>query len=177
MASYYYFATTLPLLRLQQKMPIRVDVFKEQAEKHLNSKDWRTLESGLNGTPSKHAMLKSYRNYASHLNKALARKRQVRLGFALDEDLQKQTFPREIEIATDELLELSDPLEAEMKLIALLWKRIDQLVGLKVFEFDALLGYGLKLLLLERVNVFAQEAGQAAFENLLGTLRSEIDRM
>ncbi|HPX28942.1 MAG TPA: DUF2764 family protein [Sphaerochaeta sp.] len=177
MASYYYFAATLPLLRLQRKMPMSVDVFKAQAEKHLNSRDWQTLKSGLNGTPSKHAMLKAYQNYAFSLNTALAQKRQVRLGFTLDETLQRQTIPGEIAVAADELLELSDPLEAEMKFISLLWQRIDRLVGMKVFEFDALLGYGLKLLLLERVNVFTREVGQATFENLLGTLRSEIDRM
>jgi hypothetical protein len=176
-ASYYYFATTLPLLRLHQKSPITVELFKAQAEKHLNSRDWKTLKSGLSGTPSKHAMLTSYRSYASALNTALARKRQVRLGFAIDEDLHRQTFPKEIETVTDELLERSDPLEAEMQFISLLWKRIDRLVGMKVFEFDALLGYGLKLLLLERVNIFTQEVGQATFETLLGTLRSEIDQM
>lgn len=101
----------------------------------------------------------------------------MRLGFAIDEALHRQTFPKEIETVTDELLERSDPLEAEMQFITLLWKRIDRLVGMKVFEFDALLGYGLKLLLLERVNIFTQEVGQATFETLLGTLRSEIDQM
>ena len=160
MASYYYFAATLPVLRLHQKMPMSIDKFTEQAETHLNRTDWQTLRCALTGTYSRHAMLKAYRSYASDLNTALAKKRQVRLGFALDEDLQNQTVPKELEAVADELLERSDPLEAEMQFITLLWKRIDRLVGMKVFEFDALLGYGLKLLLLERVNIFTRRSAR-----------------
>ncbi|NLZ77804.1 MAG: hypothetical protein GX911_07545 [Spirochaetales bacterium] len=154
-----------------------VDLFMEQAERHLTARDWKTLRSAFDGAPSRHPMLESYRSFSSGLNTALARKRRIRLGFAPDDDLQRRTVPGGIEEVADELLGLSDPLEAEMALIGHLWKQIDRLVGLKVFEFDALLGYGLKLLLSERVEIFTREVGQATFETILGALRSEIDRM
>ncbi len=158
-------------------MPITLELFLTQAEKHLNKRDWETLSGVLEGKKQTHSLAKNYQRFVTELNHSLAKERQKRLGFTRDETLQSEVHSHEIEHLASELLALTNPLEAELKLLTLQWKKVDELVGMKVFEFEALVGYALKLLILQRVTTFTQEVGQATFETLLGTLRSEIDQM
>lgn len=177
MASYYYFATTLPLLRLDRPMPLSLELFLTQAKEHLNTRDWETLHRIVHAKSHSHALAKNYQSFVTALNRSLAKVRLKNLGFALNETLQAEVQANEFERLASELVGLTNPLEAELKMLTLQWKKIEELVGLKVFEFDALVGYALKLLILQRVTTFTQEVGQATFETLLGTLRSEIDQM
>ena len=177
MASYYYFASTLPLLRLDWPQPITLSTFLAHAEKQLTPKDWKILKGAVDGSSSTYPFLTAYQTFVDNLNTALAKKRVGRLGFTEFDDVVKSSSSKEFELLADHLLSYSDPLEAELARITLVWKHIDALIGLKIFEFDALLGYALKLTLLERVTTFTQEIGQATFEALLGALKSEIDQM
>ncbi len=67
-----------------------------------------------------------------------------------------------------------DPLEAENALLALQFQKVDELIGNHLFDDCALMGYALKLKLLERKDVFEQGSGRAELERILGGLEEQI---
>jgi hypothetical protein len=65
-------------------------------------------------------------------------------------------------------------LEAEMSLIILQWKHLDEMAEGHVFDIEGLLAYALKLGLITRKNLFVKEQGNSEFCRLFSNLQSEI---
>ena len=78
--------------------------------------------------------------------------------------------PAEISAA----IEGKDPLEAEKALLALQFKKLDELIGTHAFDDCALIGYALKLKLLERKNRFDQKKGRTEMDRILDGLQKQI---
>lgn len=67
-----------------------------------------------------------------------------------------------------------NPLEAENALIKLQFEKLDELVGAHCFDDHALMGYALKLRLLERKSIFVEKQGKDEFERILLELEKQI---
>jgi hypothetical protein len=65
-------------------------------------------------------------------------------------------------------------LDAELSLLSLKWKYLDEIAALHYFDVEALLSYAVKLQLLKRKSLFTKEEGNAEFKRLFSNLQSEI---
>jgi hypothetical protein len=171
-ASYYYFGSSLPLLRPEGPLPCTSAAFLARAEEQLNRRDYSQLEAALSGDGSTHPFFSQWMTFNASLQAELAAQRSRRLGWgeqgiSLDRDLS-------LSEAVSSIVAGDDPLQAELALLRLQWRWIDEMVGFSVFNLEAMLGYLLKLQLLERRGLFDQSEGNVEFERLFNDLQRDI---
>lgn len=170
MASYYYLMSSLPMLKSDGSMPFEyskfVDMCKGAVSEHTLSilKDL-TVESDTG--PLIKQWAEFYGVYKSELNY----QRNLRLG--------RQTQPpmvREESIirAVAEAMNNENPLEAENFLLSIQFEKLDGLIGVHSFDDWSLMGYAMKLKLLERKTVFDYASGKAEFDRIVGGLKEQI---
>ena len=118
MAEYYYFATTLPMLRMDGDPPITYSDFMAAASEHLSKKDYHDLSMAVFGENSGGAsipIVREWQAFAGRLSSAINRVRASRLGFsgydAGEED-------RALEERAREIVESMDPLEGEKAVLS-----------------------------------------------------------
>ncbi len=174
MASYYYLVATLPTLRLDGPLSFSTDTFLGLCKPLVSEHHYRLLCKALSGEPSSHPFLKAYQHFASMVNKELVEQRSRKL--SLSDPVYRNDGDKEgrISDAVRQALAQDNVLEAEMLLLALHWKFLDELATLHTFDIEALLGFALKLKLLQRKSLFTREEGNAEFKRLFSNIQTEI---
>ena len=71
----------------------------------------------------------------------------------------------------------ANPLQGEEELLSLQFKKLDELIGTHYFDDYALMGYALKLKLLERKSQFIKQTGKAEFDRIVGEIQQQITSM
>lgn len=170
MASYYYLMSSLPMLTADGEIPFHYDKFLEICQPVLKESRYRLLKE-LTLSSSEGPLLSEWSKFYSVLEKELIYQRRRRLG-------QNCTAPTEhdadaVRIAAAAINE-SNPLEAEKMLMALEFEKLDTLVNMHYFDDAALIGYAIKLKLLERKTVFDSESGKAEFSRIIDYLHQQI---
>lgn len=175
MASYYYLVASLPALRYGGVLPFSTEAFLVQCKTQVSPHHYQLLETALAGTPSTQHFLNSYQNFAQMVKKELTEQRSRKLG--LNDPSYRNDADKEARISESvrQALASDDVLQAEMMLIALHWKFLDDLSALHVFDIEGLLAYALKLAILERKSLFTQEEGNAEFKRLFSNIQSQIE--
>jgi hypothetical protein len=173
-ASYYYFASTLPLLRPDGPLPYGVDDFLKRAAELVGAKDMKILNAAAQRQPQRNTFLNKWQEYQQMLRAELASQRSRRPLYKGEEVVRKEVAEYAIVEAVRAALECDDPLQAELMLLNLQWKILDELVGLQVFSIEALLAHLLKLQLLQRRSHFVQEKGNDEFSRIFTDLQGEI---
>ncbi len=174
MASYYYYASTLPTLRLDGPMPYSVASFLDEAKNHVKGRNWTLLVAAATEKESKSSILSAWQSHKRLLASELASQRSKRKGYRGTEYPHHDEAEQRICETVRQALSLDDPLKAELLLLELSWKRIDELVGLDAFSINALVAYVLKLGLLERKSHFDQVSGNSEFKRIFANLQIEI---
>ncbi len=174
MAAYYYFASTLPMLFLDGPLPYTVQSFMELAERMVSTRDYALLEAALSEEETKNTFLKQWQHFQRMLRVELALQRSKEVDFSYDTSSLGEEVEAAICEAVYAAMRADNPLEAELHLLQLQWKALDEFVGWQTFSIEALCAHLLRLQLLERRTRFDSERGNTEFTRLFTDLQAEI---
>ncbi len=170
--SQYYLISQLPGLDgldSRAALPISQEEFLEVCSRFLNKKDMKILENlslvpAREDQPSGSSLVDTFNRRERKLRIALGNARALRMkkSFSMEES---STDP-ETAAAARTAVEAKDPLEAELFLNKNRLDYLDTLRPMDAFSEDAVYFYGLKLMLLERMQKFNKEKGIASYQKL-----------
>ena len=170
MAAYYYLLASLPMLRADGGLPLTYAEFLAQCKSAVSDAKYALLEN-LTLSSSKGPLLAEWAKFYAALERELVRFRNQRLDRQPQKaGLKDETVFKEISAAVGG----KNPLEAEKAMLALEFKKLDELIGTHSFDDHALFGYALKLKLLERKNVFDPKKGKTELNRILDGLLNRI---
>jgi hypothetical protein len=169
--SYYYFGATLLPLSLGEDPPLSSEEFARQCGDHLNQSDLQALHQIAAGdlySASRHPFVREWREADTQIRNAVARQRAARRR----RDPGDYTRPQEgvdssIEHGVSEAFARPDPLERELALDRLRWRRLLELSGTDPFAGRAVLSYAVRLAIVERWARMDGEAGSQSAESLV----------
>ncbi len=160
MDKYYYFVSQLPSLQFNQKPHIERVYFLEQAQKWLRFPEFDILAKvnldDFFGVKSDISVLKDYKDFEKRLRNEIALLRSAK------KDKKSHQASSEIKLAVAD----ASPLEAEIKLLLIRWKFIEEQQVGHNFDLAWLILYFLKLQILERLFTFNKEKGVDRFDQL-----------
>lgn len=174
MASYYYLVASLPMLRYDSPSPITVDQFLADCRSAMDGKAYHLVECAVTGKPANNRFLRTYQHFCLMVRKELSEQRARRLS------LPGETYKNDGEksyVITDAVraaVSNENVLDAEMSLIILQWKQLDEMTAGHTFDMEGVLGYALKLGIITRKNLFDNEQGNIEFRRLFSNLQSDI---
>ena len=170
MSLYYYLMSSLPDLKSDEKSPITYSEFLSMCETATDKETYETLKNlTLDSTdaPLLKEWAKSYSSFIGELNN----ERRINLGKTLNKDYESDFYTKK---AVTEVLSSKNPLAAEEAILKYEFDLIDSLLGMHIFDEYSLIGYAIKLKLLERKDCFTVEKGKKEFENLFTTVQSRV---
>lgn len=175
MASYYYLVATLPSLRYDGVLPFTTDDFLELCKGQVSDAHYRLLVSAITGDVKSHRFLSTYQHFADMVTNELTEARSRKL--SLSDPAYRNEGDKEAKIAETvrQALATEDVLQAELLLLQLHWKFLDDLSALHTFDIEALLSYALKLKMLQRKSLFSREEGNVEFKRLFSNIQTEIE--
>lgn len=161
------------MLRSDGDMPIGYGAFLDACKGNVSASKLALLRE-LTPDAEKGPLLSEWAAFHRMFKAELAFQRNQRLGRPAgdmifhDEAIQK---------AVGAALSNPNPLEAENDLLAFQFEKLDTLIGIHAFDDVALMGYALKLKLLERKTVFRQDEGSNELNRLVDGLKAQISSM
>lgn len=170
MASYYYLASSLPMLTSDGDMPMSYAEFLRCCEGNVSEEKYKLLES-LSLSSSEGPLLKEWAASYGSLMKELNQQRSLALGKPYPSDFDKDGMNAQVVSA---VLNAKNPLEAEQILLDYEFELLDTLEGLHMFDDEVIFGYAVKLKLLERKSCFEKEKGQAEFRHLFDDIQQRV---
>jgi len=161
--SYYYLISSLPLLRWGSRSPLSATDFLAQCEGQLDASALAALSAVAllpTGDAETTGIEADWHDWDDYIRNLLARARAGHQHRDVSPILrpERDVFPTERR-EVDELLANDQPLERERALDQMRWRRLDGLEAGHSFDFDRLVVYRLKLLLLEKWMQFDSESG------------------
>jgi hypothetical protein len=172
MATYYYFAATLPALTLQGALPMTWDVFLSLCDEHLTPVD-RKAVSQLERPPDAaasptHPFIRDWRDKELQIRNAVTMVRAGRTGRDAAPFL-RDAAGCDIAIArgVSDAYAQGTPLERERALDGIRWALVEELEGFDAFDSRAVMAYGLKLRLVERWAGIEEKAGRKEADTLI----------
>jgi hypothetical protein len=180
-SSYYYLMAQLPGILPGTPVALSYERFQETASRFLTDEDCRIL-LGLSLSPGKSAgvsgseVVDGWNRRERALRLSLERLRAERLGREArltpeDEELIRSCGGVQETAAT--AIGFASPLEAELYLDKSRVDAVTELCSGHYFDSDAVFGYGISLLLRERNDRFAAEAGRESYTLLYKRILGE----
>lgn len=176
---YYYFAATLPGLNFGVRPALSVQKYLELCELHLSAQDSATIADVVNPSDTTRksgvtsSMYSRYLEWDASVRNELVLLRAQRLGKNSDRWLRPADRDDSAVRTAQAAFLASNPLDGELELERGRWNFLDSGASRSVFELDALLAYGIKLKILERLVDFVPEKGESGYRNacvaILGT--------
>ncbi len=161
------------MLRADGDMPLSYDRFLEMCKVTVSESNYKVLKE-LTLLKGDGPLFSQWLKFYGVFHAELTYQRNLRLG-------RTAVLPgeRNEEITKLILSAMSNknPLLAEEMLLAFQFLKLDEMVGTHYFDDHALMGYALKLKLLERKKSFDAECGKAEFDRITGKLEQEIMNM
>ena len=170
MASYFYLIPSLPTLDADAEMPISYGEFLKNCKSVVSEETYALLED-LTLASDEGPLMKEWGAFYSTLRNELSYQRSQRLGRPYNKVYDKDPACAE---AVSSAMNAKDPLTAEKILLDYEFRKIDDLVGLHIFDDYVLFGYAVKLKLMERLGRFSAEEGRKEFTGILGQLQTQI---
>lgn len=169
MASYYYLISSLPMLRSDGTIPMTYSEFLSTCKSCVSEGTYEALCNIFDS--SRHPLLKKWEEFYKSLMIELSYQRNLKLGkpALVPSDRDTETVNS---IAA--CLTAKNPLVAEQMLLALEFKKLDDMMGIHGFDEYFLYGYAIKLKLLERQTVFTEEEGKKEFASLFNGVKKQI---
>ncbi|MBQ5841360.1 MAG: DUF2764 family protein [Clostridia bacterium] len=154
-------------------MPLSYDEFLAQCRGALSDSKYEMVKS-LTLASAEGPLVAEWAKFYGVYAAELAYQRRVRLG-------QKAEPPYDRDEKLSKLITAAmnndNPLQAEEMLLAAQFEKIDELIGTHYFDDAALMGYALKLKLLERKYSFKPDEGKAQLDRIIANLEQEITGM
>lgn len=170
MASYYYLMSSLPMLRPEGELPLTYEEFLSLCRGNVSASRYGMLAS-LDADSSEGPLVSDWASFYGKLKAELTYQRSVRLGRDVPAPvIRDDAAVRAVNAAMNE----KNPLAAEHLLLAMEFEQLDALVSRHYFDDAALVGYALKLKLLERKTVFRFQQGKAELDGIVADLQEQI---
>ncbi len=170
MASYYYLIASLPMLRSRGEAPLDYAAFLGMCRTAVSGRVYQTLE-GLTVQADRGPLLSEWGAFYRALSQELAYQRNVKLGRPCTVPTERDA---DIVQTVTAAVKTDNPLEGENLLLDLEFRRLDEMIGLHIFDDHALYGYAMKLRLLERQGTFCHDAGKRTFDGLMENIRRQV---
>lgn len=171
--AYYYLISSLPMLKADGEMPISYDEFLKMCKGSVSDMKYEALRN-LSVLSDDGPLISKWADFYGVLNGELTYQRNERLGKkSQTPDIKDEGMAKTVTMALND----ENPLNAEETLLALEFQKVDELIGTHYFDDYALMGYALKLKLLERKKSFNKEAGKKEFSRILDRLEEQIVNM
>jgi hypothetical protein len=174
--SYYYLIAQLPYLIYEQKPPMSSEDFKNLAASLMTKKD-AALLNHLSLDPQKiscrYSFMNKWKDWENTLRIIVAKQRAAKLKREAPE-VTEPLFNMDITAAALKAVDESSPLEAETMLDKARWNAIDDLAGNDYFHKNIVFAYYLKLLLIERRQVFNVDKGFDEYKSLYASIVESV---
>ncbi|HAP42934.1 MAG: hypothetical protein A2087_08685 [Spirochaetes bacterium GWD1_61_31] len=184
MASYYYFAATLPSLSQWTPVPFSHAEFLERASHFLKPADFATLAAASlfvpddGATPRPAARLKlltQYYRWERGLRNELTRLRAARLQKPVEKHLKPGDIEWDALRVAQAAFAADNPLEGELLIEKERWQTIERLSVNRYFNMDYLAAYALKLQALLRRERFKAAEGEAGYRIVYDSVLKSAD--
>ncbi|MDR2542539.1 MAG: hypothetical protein LBC80_03710 [Treponema sp.] len=162
----------LPFLFYEQKPPLSSEKFKEMAFSQMNKEDselMKYLSFGYDSNTSKSGckFIDNWRKWEHTLRLNVGKLRSLKLYNEYTGTMPPTTPEGAFHTAEELLSQEGSPLDGELLLDKARWNAIDDLLaGGNYFDRSSVYAYFLKLLLLERRQIFNAEKGFAEYKSL-----------
>ena len=174
MGSYYYLIAQLPYLVYGTKPPMSSENFKAMVGTLLDDNDakmmrYLSFDGVFSNDSCECAFIDNWRNWERALRLNLAKERALKL----KKDIPVTDipfFPQEAAVAASKAVDEKSPLDGEVLLDKARWNAIDAIAGNEYYSINGVYAYYLKLLLLERRQVFNAEKGFAEYKTLYASI-------
>ena len=179
--NYYYFVATLPWLNYGEKPPLSSGDFREQCKAMLDPEDAALLRYCCFDPVLAIETVKS--TGSEFVDRLLERERTLIFNMAClraaklkrpAPGIPPHDIPR-TEAVAKAVVEMEDPLEAELYMDQSRWVALDEMVGIDLFGLNNIFAFLLKLQLMERRQLFEVERGQTAYRELYGKILNEYN--
>jgi hypothetical protein len=169
-ATYYYLISSLPTLRADQDPPISYDEFLGMCKTAVSPSVYSALEE-LSLSSDKGPLAKEWAGFYRSFKAELDYQRSIRLG-------RPRPVPENRDAESGAVISAAigaeNPLEAEKLLMALEFRKLDEMTSLHYFDDWVLMGYAMKLKLIERRRAFDHDDGKEEFTNLFKNIQDQI---
>jgi len=173
MASYYYLMSSLPLLKADGEMPLTYGEFLSLCRGNVSAQRYEMLSS-LSVDSDRGPLVSDWAAFYGKLKAELTYQRSVRLGRSVSAPTERDEMTTRIVTAA---INEKNPLTAEKLLLATEFEQLDSLVSLHYFDDAALIGYALKLKLLERKTAFHTQRGKSELDRIVDGIQQQIMNM
>ncbi len=171
--AYYYLMSSLPMLKADGEMPLSYEQFLSMCKDNVSSTKYEILKD-LSVTSDDGPVVSKWAEFYSAFKEELTYQRNQHLGIKTNAPFQKDdAIAKVITMARNN----KNPLQAEEILLGLQFQMVDEIIGLHQFDDYSLIGYALKLKLLERKNSFKKESGKKEFNRIIDKLEEQIMNM
>jgi hypothetical protein len=165
--SLIYLLASLPTLNPDAAPGITVESFREACRDQLPAATAATAAALLDGTPSRHPFVATWRGKEAALRNAVARERAKRKG----KDAAPWLRPApegdsRIGSLVEDAFQQPDPLKRERDLDRIRWQVAEELQGFDPFTSRAVFVYAIKLALLSRWHALDAALGRQVFDRL-----------
>ncbi len=171
--SYYYLASTLPMLALDEPPPLTEQEFFDRCREHFGARDLTRLERTLAAPGTR-----PDEDLADFPARWHARAVQIRNAAARQRAARRQTdaapflrphagMDASLDARVGDAMGKENPLEREWALDRVRWSVIEELAGYDPFAGAALLAYALKLRLARRWAEMDEEKGKQRVQELI----------
>lgn len=170
MTQYYYLVASLPLLFFDDPPPFSSQNWLEACREQVAKEDCALLErisfTQLQSGPGDHPVWETYAAWETALRNEIALQRAQRMNVSADSYLRDAPFFTILGTAVKEALNAATPKAVELALDRLRWSQLEELEAKTQFDLGRLIVYRLKLLILERKQLFRPEAGLESFREI-----------
>lgn len=168
---YYYFASTLPMIEFDGPMPFSVEDFQNDCERLLTNRDYARMRAVFNGdeSPVRSAAFARWEAFERALTNETVRIRAQQAGRNPAAEMRGDPgFDAGALQTAAQAFKTDNLLEAQKAFLRAEWDKLDEISLNKEFSLDAILAYGLKLKILERLNTYKTDEGSKKLEEMMG---------
>jgi len=181
MAEYYYILSSLPMLNFYGKPPLPYPEFVERCTQWLSGRDLLQLRlAGIDveEIPPEQVhndLLNHWISFENTLRNELVKIRSKALRIPEEKYLRSESaFDPSARPFVHQAAETPSPHEAEIELLKIRWDFLTHFEAGHYFDLSALIIYGLKLQLLERMQDFDETKGQRLLEELSASVNLDV---
>ncbi|AHH10250.1 DUF2764 family protein [Borrelia coriaceae] len=177
LSSYYYVVSSLPYLDLNSGSE-SISSFFDNVEVALNKEDFLYLKalSEFKFVKGRLKIIDQFLEFEEIIKYTLAAIRAEKLGFSRDMYLESSYFSSYYVGILKPLLLKENPFEVELGLDMLKWQFLTELEVGNDFNFEKLVIYFLKLMLVSRRSLFIEEIGENNFDDVCQELSMQISK-
>ncbi|MDD3153730.1 MAG: DUF2764 family protein [Victivallaceae bacterium] len=176
--NYYYLASSLPMLRSEEKPPVSTGDFLAAAARELSEANYENLlrVSIDPEAANPEGAAREFAKWETLLRNAVLRIRAAKYPELADDLRHEDDFFSEVAPGVQEALGKANLLEREKALDAMRWRKLDDLEAGHPADFDFLAVYKLKLAILEKNAVRTRPAGEKNVDDLANLVLADADR-